>query len=383
MVDFTLTEKDKQIIQIQLEDEQTVLKYARYYDQNHDELQPEELPEAKGRPNPYYMLQDSPDGTSGAVLTEAFLHLHTPDVRMRITRSGLGDKIVNYGGTPEQKARWGNKTLSIAITEPGAGSDPMMITGKARYDVATAEWILNGEKIYCSQFGMADGAVVMLRGEPDANNIRPFLSFVVEKGTKGLQVLGQVDKMGCRNWDTADFVLQDCRVPSINKLDVDFGGALQVFNGTRPMVAAMGLKYARSIMEAAVAKLEEQGQRIDYATNTNGRSAVQEKLLSMEAEYEAATMVILHSKWTEQNQGNASKLTMKEAAEAKAIGGRASRRISQEALALLGPAALSEEAFPEKWFRDTRIFDIFEGPGDICRLIVARHILGYSKKELS
>jgi acyl-CoA dehydrogenase len=382
MVDFTLTEKDRHILGIQLEDEQTVLKYARYYDQHHDELQPEELPEAAGRPNPYE-LAHSEEGTSGGVLTEALLHFHTPDVRMRITRSGLGDKIVNYGGTPEQKARWGHKTLSIAITEPGAGSDPMMITGKARYDAATDEWILNGEKIYCSQFGMADGAVVMLRGEPDANNIRPFLSFVVEKGTKGLQVLGQVDKMGCRNWDTADFVLQDCRVPAINKLDVDFGGALQVFNGTRPMVAAMGMKYARSIMDVVVAKLAEQGQAIDYGTNAHGRSAVQEKVLGMEAEYEAARLVVLHSKWTEQNEGNASKATMKEAAEAKAIGGRASRRISQEALALLGPSALSEEEFPEKWFRDARIFDIFEGPGDICRLIVARHILGYSKRELS
>ncbi len=383
MVDFTLTERDKQIIKIQLEDEQTVLKYARYYDRHHDELQPEELPEAEGRPSPYQMLKDDPSGTSGAVLTEAFLHLHTPDVRMRITRTGLGDKIVNYGGTPEQKARWGHKTLSIAITEPGAGSDPTMITGKARHDPATDEWILNGEKLYCSQFGMADGAVVMLRGEPDANNVRPFLSFVVEKGTKGLQVLGQVDKMGCRNWDTADFVLQDCRVPSFNKLDVDFGGALQVFNGTRPMVAAMGLKYARSIMDAVKAKLAEQGEQIDYSANTNGRSAVQEKLLSLEAEYEAAALVVLRSKWTEQNQGNSSKVTMKEAAEAKAIGGRASRRISQEALALLGPSSLSEETFPEKWFRDTRIFDIFEGPGDICRLIVARQILGYSKRELS
>jgi len=150
---------------------------------------------------------------------------------MRRTKHHLGDKIVNYAGTEKQRELFGHKILSIALTEPGAGSDPSMIRGSARYDAATDEWILNAEKIYCSAFGASDGAVALVRG-PEDRGIRPFMAFVVEKGTPGLTQLGQVKKMGIRSWDTVDFVLQDCRLPAINKLDVDFKKTMIVFNGT-------------------------------------------------------------------------------------------------------------------------------------------------------
>ena len=185
--------------------------------------------------------------TSGRVIVEHLVTMETArgDVRMRRIKRHLGDKIVNYAGTEEQRKRFGNKLLSIAMTEPGAGSDPSMIRGTARYDDATGEWILNAEKIYCSAFGASDGAFVFVRG-PEKDGVRPFMGFVVEKGTPGLVELGQVRKMEIRSWDTADFVLQDCRVPAINKIDVDFKKTMIVFNGTRPGVAAMGLAIAGS-----------------------------------------------------------------------------------------------------------------------------------------
>lgn len=383
MVDFTLTPRDQYLVDIAREDALIARKHARYYDQNENELEPDQLPEMKDRPDPFALLKSDPSGTSGLVLTEALLFLEHAEVRARRSRSGLGDKIVNYAGTPEQVARWGKKLLSIAMTEPGAGSDPSMIRGSARQDPATGEWILNGEKIYCSMFGAADGAVVLLRGAPDEKGVRPFEAFVIEKGTPGLTELGQVHKMGIRSWDTADFVMQDCRVPAINRLNVDFKRFMVVFNGTRPMIAAFGLKFARNLLELTKEKLLEAGTPLTYEQGRNSRRAVEDRLVSLEALLEAATLTILHCKWAEQVGGTTTGATMVEAAMAKAHGGKAARRITQECLEMLGPQALTEEFLAEKWFRDARIMDIFEGAGEVNRLIIARSILGYSNKELN
>src|SRR6516225_2791171 len=384
MVDFTLTPKDEQLVNIAREDSAIARKYARYYDQHHDELEPVALPESEGRPDPYALLEEDPEGTSGPIVTQALLHLEYPDVRMRRDASRfLGTKIIKYAGTPEQIEHFGGMLLSIAISEPGAGSDPRAMVGNARYDKATDEWILNGEKIYCSGFGEAAGAVVLLKGPPDERGIRPFCSFVVEKGSAGLQPLGQVDKMGMRAWDTADFVLQDCRVPSKNKLDADFKRTLMVFNGSRAMVTDFGLKTARNLLDTVRENLLNGELAITYEQGRNARSSVRDRLIALEALHDATELMILRAKWSEQRNGVTAEDTMVEASMAKALGGVATRRITQECMELLGPLALTEEKLAEKWFRDARIFDIFEGAGEINRLIVARWLLGYSGKELS
>ncbi|WP_174431985.1 acyl-CoA dehydrogenase family protein [Burkholderia metallica] len=384
MVDFTLTPKDEYLVNIAREDVEITRKYARYYDQHHEELEPVELPEAAGRPDPYALLEADPAETSGPIVTQALLQLEYPDVRMRRdTNRFLGTKIVKYSGTPDQIERFGDKLLSIAISEPGAGSDPRAMVGSARHDEVTDEWILNGEKIYCSGFGEAAGAVVLLKGAPDERGIRPFCAFIVEKGAPGLQLLGQVDKMGMRAWDTADFVLQDCRVPSRNKLNADFKRTMMVFNGSRAMVTAFGLKIARNMLDAVAENLRQAGQAPDYAEGRNARSAAQDRLIALEALYDATKLSVLHAKWSEQVNGVTNEQTMIEASMAKALGGLATRRITQECMELLGPLALTEQHLAEKWFRDARIFDIFEGAGEINRLIVARWLLGYSSKELN
>lgn len=385
MVDFSLTHRDKQLVDIAREDAMIARKYARYYDRHHEELEPIELPEAKGRPDPYAMLKEDPTGTSGQILTESLLHLEHPDVRMRRDSNRfLGTKIIQYAGTAEHKERFGGKLLAIAMTEPGAGSDPRNIVGSARFDASTDEWVLNGEKIYCSGFGEAAGAVVMLKGAADEQGVRPFYSFVVEKNTPGLQVLGQIDKLGVRSWDTADFVLQDCRVPSANKLDVDFKRTLMVFNGSRAMVSAFGLKATRNLLEMVRDDLlADSSTPLDYGVGRNARTSVQDRVIAMEALHDATELMILHAKWYEQRHGVMDSGTMIEASMAKALAGMAARRITQESLELLGPSALTEEHLAEKWFRDARIFDIFEGPGEINRLIVARWLMDYSAKELN
>jgi acyl-CoA dehydrogenase len=384
MVDFSLTGADERILQAAREEAVIGHRHARYYDKHEDELLPSVFPEVADKQSPHDLARELKDQTSGPAIIDVLLHLEESyaDTRLRRTRTGLGQMIVNYAGTPEQIARFGRKELSIALTEPGAGSDPAAIRGTATRDAQTGEWILNGEKIYCSGFGGADGVLVLVRG-PAENGFRPFMAFVVEKGAPGLKMLGQVKKMGIRSWDTEDFVLQDCRVPEFNRIDADFKKTMIVFNGTRPMVAAFGLGVARALLDFTREKLDERGIALRYESGSAQRSATQDRLLRLEALYDAALLTILRCKWLEDRDGRHSGATKVEASMAKAIGGKAARRISQECLDLLGPLALSEDFLAEKWFRDARIFDIFEGAGEINRLIVARWLLGYSAKELA
>ncbi|WP_375304493.1 acyl-CoA dehydrogenase [Bradyrhizobium sp. A11] len=384
MVDFSLTDADKKIAALARDEAEIGRTYSRYYDKHEDEIEPKVFAEVKDRPDPLEMLDAIEAETSGRVIVEHLVTMETArgDVRMRRIKKHLGDKIVRYAGNDEQRKLFGNKLLSIALTEPGAGSDPSMIRGSARYDEATDEWILNAEKIYCSAFGASDGALVLVRGQ-EKNGARPFMGFVIEKGMKGLTELGQVKKMGIRSWDTADFVLQDCRVPSINKIDVDFKKTMIVFNGTRPGVAAMGLAVAGSLLEFTREKLLGKEQVLDYAKGIRARSAIEDRLIRMEALYEATSLTILRCKWLEHVGGTNNGATKVEAAMSKALGGKAARKITQGCMELLGPEGLSEEYLAEKWFRDARIFDIFEGAGDVNRLIVARSLLDYSQKELN
>jgi acyl-CoA dehydrogenase len=384
MVDFSLTDADKRLVALAREEATIGLTYSRHYDKHEDEIAPKIFAEVQGRLDPLEVLDEIEVETSGRVIAELLVQMETArgDVRMRRIKHHLGDKIVNYAGTEKQRELFGRKLLSIAMTEPGAGSDPSMIRGSARYDAAADEWVLNAEKIYCSSFGASDGAVVMVRG-PEQRGVRPFMAFVVEKGAPGLSELGQVKKMGIRSWDTADFVLQDCRLPSVNKLDVDFKKIMIVFNGTRPGVAAMGLSIAGSLLDFTRSKLTGSDQALDYAKGARARSAVDDRLIRLEALYEATLLTILRCKWLEHRDGTTNGATKVEAAMAKTLGGKAARRITQECIEILGPEGLSEEYLAEKLFRDARIFDIFEGAGDVNRLIVARWLLDYSQKELN
>ncbi|MGC2276459.1 MAG: acyl-CoA dehydrogenase family protein [Candidatus Binatus sp.] len=379
MIDFQLTPADEKVLSSAHEQAIIGRRYASYYDKHEDEIEPEQFPEAKDLPNPITLAEDGLSGSSGARILHSLvmLEIYWGGIALHRSKWGLGNTVLKTVATAEQFEKWKNHTIAIAITEPGAGSDPANIRTTATFDRETGEWILNGEKIFISQAQSGDAAMVLSRFiAPDGS--RGMTTFIVEKGTPGFSVGPQLRKLGIRSHDTCNLLFENCRIPEFNHIKGDFKSTMSVFNDSRPMVGAMALGVARAALDFAREKLAERGIEVSYRGGMRSRSAVVDRFIRLEAIFEAALLTVLRSKWLEQ-QAEPPKV---EASIAKAAGGKAARKITQGCIELLGPEALSEEYPLDRCFRDGRIFDIYEGAGEIQRLIIARSILGYTGRDL-
>ncbi len=300
---------------------------------------------------------------------------------------GLGNAAIAAVATPEQKERFGNVFAAMAITEPGCGSDTASITTTAVHDKETNEWILNGEKIFVTS-GDRCGAVVVWATVDKSAGRAGIKSFVVPKGTPGMTVTKLEHKLGIRASDTASIVLEDCRIPYNNilgnpevvkdKTTAGFKGVMATFDATRPAVAAMALGVARAALEFTREKLEEQGIEFRYGVGKHRLSAVEKDMFEMEANLEAARLLI----WRAASLMDHGLRNSLEASMAKQKAGRAATLVTQKCVELLGSIGYSRELLVEKWMRDSKINDIFEGTGQIQTLIVARHILGFGRDML-
>jgi acyl-CoA dehydrogenase len=309
-------------------------------------------------------------------------------VRMRRGKGGLGNAALRAAGTPEQQQKWNGRTLAMAITEPGCGSDPSLVQTSAVLDEKTNEWVINGEKIFVTTGCRADGVVLWATIDKSAGRAG-IKSFLVEKGTPGFVVAHKEKKLGIRADDTAAYVFQDCRIPRENLLGGNeeipkagsggFKGVMKTFNMTRPAVAAIGLGIAEAALDFTREQLEATGVDIVYGGGLAAQPAVVEKFVRLEALFEAAKLTVLRAAWlSSEGQPNNT-----EASVCKAKAGAAVREITQGCIELLGPMGVSRDHLLEKWFRDVRITDIYEGTGEIQRMITARALLGYSRDELS
>jgi len=379
MIDFQLTPADEKVLSSAHAQALIGRRYARYYDKHEDELEPAEFPEAKDLPNPITLAEEGLGGSSGSRILHSLvmLEIYWGGIALHRSKWGLGNTVLKTVATPEQFEKWKNHTIAIAITEPGAGSDPANIRTTATFDRETGEWILQGEKIFISQAESGDAAMVLSRFiAPDGS--RGMTTFLVEKGTPGFTVGPQLRKLGIRSHDTCNLLFENCRIPEFNHIKGDFKSTMSVFNDSRPMVGAMALGVARAALDFTREKLAECGIEVTYRGGMRSRSAVVDRFIRLEAIYEAALLTVLRSKWLEQ-QAVPPKV---EASIAKAAGGKAARKITQGCIDLLGPEALSEDHPLDRCFRDGRIFDIYEGAGEIQRLIIARSILGYTGRDL-
>ena len=280
------------------------------------------------------------------------------------------------------------------MTEPGAGSDTSAIQTTAALDPESNEWVLNGEKIFCTNGKLAldesDGIVVVWATVDRSAGRAGMKPFVVEAGTPGVKI-GKVEiKHGIRASDTVSIVLDNARIPFDNILGspevqqkyatgtAGFKGAMATFDATRPLVAASAIGVGRAALEFVKEALKNEGIEIPYDKPYHELTAIQRDVLEMEAQLKAAWLLTLRAA-SMLDHGERNNL---EASMAKAKAGKAVTLVTQKAVELLGPMGYSREWLVEKWMRDAKINDIYEGTGQINLLIVARRILGYSSKEL-
>ncbi|MDO4915569.1 acyl-CoA dehydrogenase family protein [Corynebacterium sp.] len=321
-------------------------------------------------------------GNMAAVLNVLELCWGDVALTLSIPYQGLGNSAIAAVATDEQLERIGKVWASMAITEPGFGSDSAAVSTTATLD--GDEYIINGEKIFVTAGERSDHVVVW--ASVDKSKGRAAIkSFVVPKSADGFTVERLEHKLGIKASDTAVLRLDNVRVPKENLLGSPevstkkgFAGAMATFDNTRPLVAAMAVGCARGALEKLREVLEDAGEVIDYDKPKYAQSAAVAEYLDLESDWEAAYLLTLRAAWMADNK----KPNTKEASIAKAKAGRVGTHVTLKAVELAGPWGYSERELLEKWGRDSKILDIFEGTQQIQQLVVARRELGLSSKEL-
>ncbi|MCC6556909.1 MAG: acyl-CoA dehydrogenase family protein [Polyangiaceae bacterium] len=300
---------------------------------------------------------------------------------------GLGGPPIRSTGTPEQKRRflvepfremmesgplrWG----AYALTEPGAGSDVAGIRTSCRKD--GRHWVLNGRKCYITNGARASWNVVFATVDPTLGRAG-HRAFVVEKGTPGFEVGKIEEKMGLRANETAELVLDDCRVPEENLLGGEeayqtkegFMAAMKTFDNTRPLIAAMACGIGRAAYEYARDFVKENYM---LSRPIPRYAAIAERLARAGRRLAAARALV----WRATYMADMGIPNAKEASMSKAAAGQAAIGACIDAIEICGAHGTlsSEHALLEKWFRDIKVYDIFEGTGNIQRVVISKRII--------
>ena len=315
-------------------------------------------------------------------------------IGMAIMGSGLAASGIAAAGTQEQLMEWvpqcygepGNLALgAFCASEPDAGSDVAGYRTRAVYDEATDEWVLDGTKAWITNGGLADVHVVVAVVDPELKS-RGHASFVVPPDTPGLSQGQKYKKHGIRASHTAEVVLDGVRVPGScllggkEKLDERLArvregkpgnaqAAMQTFEATRPAVGAQALGVARAAYEYA----------LDYAKERQafGRPIIMNQgisfmLADMATEIDAARMLVWRAAWLSKQQG----FRNAEGSMAKLKAGRVATWVTERAIQILGGYGYVRECPVERWHRDAKIHDIFEGTEQIQQLVISRAISG-------
>jgi acyl-CoA dehydrogenase len=316
-------------------------------------------------------------------------------IAMSIFGTTLAVAGIFASGTPEQLGEWvpqcfgdpeDPKVGAFCVSEPEAGSDVSSMRVRARYDEATDEWVLNGQKAWITNGGIANVHVVVASVDPDLK-ARGQAGFVVPPGTPGLSANKKIRKLGLRASHTADVFLDDVRVPGTcllggkEALDERLArsregrkgnaqAALRTFEVSRPTVGSQAVGIARAAYEYA---LDYAKNRVQFGRPIIANQAIAFALADMRMEIDAARLLIWRAAWMgrtgkpfEAGEGSMSKLKAGEVAVAA----------TEKAVQILGGAGYSREHPVERWYRDSKIYTIFEGTSEIQRLVVARAISG-------
>jgi acyl-CoA dehydrogenase len=303
----------------------------------------------------------------------------------------LGGNAIEVSGTEDQKARLrerfqGDKPTwtCMALSEAHCGSDSSAIRTRAVRDGDS--WVLNGEKLFVTSARKAmiesDGVMVVWATiDPSAGRagIKPFL---IEAKTPGVKITKLEKKLGIRASDTAVVILEDCRIPMENMLGSHktkgFKGAMVTFDSARPAAAASAVGVARATLDFLKEQLALNGIKIRYGVPRNLLASLERDIVDMEAQLRSAWLLVVKAAWlVDSRRPNTLESSM-----SKLKAGDIATKITQKGVEMMGSLGYSHRLLLEKWMRDAKVTDLFEGTGQINRLVVARRILGYSGKEL-
>ncbi len=328
------------------------------------------------------LLGNSNGGNMSALLNALETSWGDVGLMLSIPYQGLGNAAIAAVATDEQLSRFGKVWAAMAITEPSFGSDSAAVSTTAVLD--GDEWVLNGTKIFVTAGSRATHIVVWATVDKTKGRAA-IKSFVVPRDAKGLTVARLEHKLGIKASDTAELRLEDCRIPKDNILgspevnvEKGFAGVMQTFDNTRPLVAGMAVGVGRAALEELRKILSEAGVEIDYDKPANDQHAAAAEFLRLEADWEAAYLLSLRAAWMADNK----KPNSLEASMSKAKAGRMGTDVTLKAVELAGTIGYSQRTLLEKWSRDSKILDIFEGTQQIQQLIVARRVLNLSSDKL-
>ncbi len=297
------------------------------------------------------------------------------------TGDQIGEWIPQCFGTPEEPA-----VAAFCVSEPDAGSDVSSLRTRAVYDEANDEWVINGQKAWATNGGIAGVHVVVASVDKELGS-RGQAAFVVPPGTAGLEMGTKVKKHGLRASHTADVFLDDCRVPGScllggkEKLDERMAraregtrsqgqAAMQTFEATRPTVGAQAIGIARAAYEYA---LQYAGERVQFGKPIIDNQAIAFTLADMKMEIDAARLLVWRASWMGR-QGK--RFENAEGSMSKLKAGEVAVWATERAIQILGGNGYTREFPVERWHRDAKIYTIFEGTSEIQRLVIARAISG-------
>ena len=320
-------------------------------------------------------------------------------IGMAIMGTTLAVAAIFGQGTPEQMGEWipqcygtpdDVKLGAFCASEPDAGSDVSGIRTSAKYDEAKDEWVLNGQKAWATNGGIANVHVVIASVDRELGS-RGHAAFIIPPNTKGCEQGAKVKKHGLRASHTADVHLDDCRVPGScllggkEKLDERLArvregkksksqAAMQTFEASRPTVGAQALGIARAAYEYALDYAKEREQ---FGRKIVENQSIAFDLANMKLEIDAARLLVWRAAWMGR-QGH--KFENAEGSMSKLKAGEVAVWVTERAIQILGGNGYTREFPVERMHRDSKIYTIFEGTSEIQQLVISRAISGFHIK---
>jgi acyl-CoA dehydrogenase len=395
-MDFSLTEEQKELQKWAHEfAEKEIRPVAAHYDETEEFPWPVLKKAAEAglySVDIYLQAQQDPTGLTLPLLMEETFW-GCAGIGLAIFGTGLPLSALASVGTPEQLFEWAPKMFgtpedpkiaAFGVTEPQAGSDVRSLRTRAVRD--GDEWVLNGTKVFITNGQYADVYIIVATVDPELGH-RGQASFIITRDDPGIRPGKKEKKLGIRASDTSEVILEDCRIPAdrvlggIDRLEGKLAkvragessgrssAALRTFEVTRPSVAIQAVGIARAALEFATDYAKD---RVAFGVPIAQHQSIQNHLADMATQVEASRLLVHKAAWL---AASGQPFTKAEGSMSKLMAGETAVKVTETAVQILGGYGYIKDFPVEKWYRDSKIYTIFEGTSEIQRMVIARALL--------